>query len=827
MRKVTAGDMDTYQAVIVAALVFTVPGLIFNWLSGLKGPWAVAASIPVTFGIYGLAAWLIGQTDARFTVGTVAVVWAILLLLALVWRGAFLSYRRFTVRHRTPLAEDGPVADAVIPAAAARATELTAGERAIASRTGAELTVRSALVVDEAAPAPPAGPERSWWHGDWRTGSFLDPVWLLPVGGVLLGMWLFISRGITLISGTAHGMENIFQGWDVHWHASVVRFIEEEGIASATRMGELQNYETQAEMYYPTAWHAGTWLFSDIAGVSTLAAINYAAIVLAGMALPLSVALIAWRLVNNRGLTAQIAAGLAGVAVFGSPVLFWVGHYVGAWPYLAAVAVAGIVIALFMAVPYRPMAAFAAAVSLMGLTQLHPSAATIVVLAVGLWWLCHLVWSPARKARSVAGAVGTRLRDIGVLAGAGILGVVVLLPQILSGAEQTEEVAAFSAEEDITHAEAWSKAVRMLTRHTDAFPDFNPTALLVLGAFGALALVVWRRNLWAPLFYLVSVALTVNALQPFAAPWGEWLNIIGSLHYSTAHRLVMPVAMFLFAAAAVGVAVLIRVICLAPLKKWPLASGVCSVILALVMAGVTVLYSERNLTEGADWSITAARNNRMVSDVDLAAFDWLAQQPHAYDGAIMGEPADGHGWMYAYNALPSVNRHYQWPTTGPDDATNMLYWHGNLIGAGNHGDPFQTNHVDRAAEELGVNFFYVSPGNFWGFQENNLALLEGLWHAPGLTAVYLDQNVSIFAVNEAFTDEELAQMREPGNSPTPLGSVPTKGELGRADSPAEADEPFFHRPTKPDLGGPDPDDPVTGQVAEPIIYPIVQVPVNQ
>lgn len=815
--------MDTYQTIIIAALVFTVPGLVLNWISGLKGPWAIAAAIPSTFGLYGLAAWLIGLTDSRFSVGTVATVWAILLLLALVWRGGFLTFRKLKV----PTGR-GPKVPAAPPEATAAQVEFTpaaaAGE--LSPTTGSVLTLPGEQAVADTDPAPEAT-ATGWWWRDWRTGSLLDPVWLLPAAGSLLGMWLLISRSLEYLESAAHGVNSIFQGWDVHWHASVVQFIEREGIASATRMGELQNMETQAEMYYPTAWHAGTWLFADLSGVSIIAAINLSYIVLTTMALPLSTALIAWRLVNNRGLTAQIAAGLAGVAIFGSPVMFWIGHYVGAWPYLAAVGVSGIVLALFMAVPYRPVAAFAAAMSLMGMTQLHPSAATIVVLGLGLWWLFHLLWSPARRSRSVRGAVGNRLRDLVLLGGAGLLGAVALLPQILSGAEQTEDVAAFSAEENVTHAEAWTKAFTMMTRHTDVFDDFNPTWLIVLAVIGAIAVLVWRRNIWAPVFYFLSVWLTANALQPFEEPWGGWLNIIGSLHYSTAHRLVMPATMFLFAAAAVGVAVLIRLITLAPVRKWALPSTIASVVLALIMGWVTVGYSERNLGEGAEWTMLAPRDDRMVSDVDRRAFDWLAQQPHAYEGLIMGEPADGHGWMYAYNGLPSLNRHYQWPTTGPDARTNMLYWHGNLIGTGNHGDPDQRNHVDDAAVDLGVNFFFISPGNFWHFQGINQALNEGLWQAPGLTAVYQDQNVSIFAVNEAFTDEELAQMREPGNSPTPLGQVPTRGELGRTEGPGDSGDPFFHRPSKPDMGGADPDDPVNEDYVEPIHYPIVEVPMNQ
>ncbi|WIM73026.1 hypothetical protein QP028_04815 [Corynebacterium suedekumii] len=124
------------------------------------------------------------------------------------------------------------------------------------------------------------------------------------------------------------------------------------------------------------------------------------------------------------------------------------------------------------------------------------------------------------------------------------MGTVVLLPQLLSGSEATEEVSSFTAYEDVTREESWLKSIYMQTRHIDAFPDFDPTLLLWLAGIGGVALILWRRNLWAPIFYGLSVWLTANSLMPFAEPWNEWLDIIGSLHYSTAHRLVMPVALF-------------------------------------------------------------------------------------------------------------------------------------------------------------------------------------------------------------------------------------------------------------------------------------------
>jgi ATP-dependent helicase HrpB len=72
------------------------------------------------------------------------------------------------------------------------------------------------------------------------------------------------------------------------------------------------------------------------------------------------VALLAWRIVGNRGLMAQLGAGLAGIGIYAFPTVFWIGNYVGAWPYVAAICMTGIVIALFMSVPTNPERALAA-----------------------------------------------------------------------------------------------------------------------------------------------------------------------------------------------------------------------------------------------------------------------------------------------------------------------------------------------------------------------------------------------------------------------------------------------------------------------------------
>ena len=448
----------------------------------------------------------------------------------------------------------------------------------------------------------------------------------------------------------------------MHWHASMVQYIGDTGMASATRMGELRNLEGHGVLYYPAAWHDGVWVFKELAGISPIAAINIASIVLPGLLLPASVGLIAWRLVGRRGLTAQIAAGLAGLIVVPMPVLMWIGNYVGAWPYLAAIGMSGIVLGIFMSVPAVPIRAFATALAFGGMVQTHPSAATIVVMGLACWWLLWLVWAPARKPHGWKQHVGYRLRDVALLAIAGAAGTLILLPQIRTGAAQTEEVGAFTALEDLSRSESWWVSIKMLTRHAEEFGTNLP--LLWAAAAGGVILILWRRNLWGPAFYALSIWICVNSLVPFGDGWDEYLGTVGALHYNTAHRLIMPAAMFCAAAAAVGLAAVGRLVLLGPIKKWKpvrIISGSLAVIAGIVGGCVMVSYIPSMMEEPSEWTILSPRDDRLVNEADRAGFDWLAKQPRAYDGTIMFNPAEGNGWMYAYNGLPALFRHYEWP----------------------------------------------------------------------------------------------------------------------------------------------------------------------
>ena len=197
--------MDAVGAVWLAIAVFTLPGLIFAWVAGAKLPAAAASSLPATFGIVGLGSWMYGAMGIRFGWPSFIVFLVLMLCLAAGWRYAF-----------------------------ARRARKRAAKNWV----------------------------RALWPGDWRRGSIADPSWVLPGAGVVAGAWMLIAKQLELQSKVPGQLDNIVQGWDIQWHVNAVRFIMEEGIASPTRMGELQNPETHIDLFYPSAFHAATALFA-------------------------------------------------------------------------------------------------------------------------------------------------------------------------------------------------------------------------------------------------------------------------------------------------------------------------------------------------------------------------------------------------------------------------------------------------------------------------------------------------------------------------------------------------------------------------------------
>ena len=121
--------------------------------------------------------------------------------------------------------------------------------------------------------------------------------------------------------------------------------------------------------------------------------------------------------------------------------------------------------------------------------------------------------------------------------------------------------------------------------------------------------------------------------------FGTALNVLGNLHYNTPHRLILPVVMCVVAAVAVALAAMVRLVTLAPLAARSQstaarsAATAASVAVALVLGAVAVPAVRAETVAGAEDSFASPRSGgRMVSADDLAAFDWLATQPKAFEG---------------------------------------------------------------------------------------------------------------------------------------------------------------------------------------------------
>ena len=727
---------------IVLVLLLVAPGAILGVASGLRLGWALAVGPALTFAVTGLAGWLYGAVDVGFSAITAALAWLAMIIVALVWR------------RLAPKRAD----------AAGRAS--SSGE--------------------------PGGRGRA-------------VVALPAVAGVLVAFVTLAWASLSRLARAPGGIESIQQSWDVHWHGAVIKYALDTGMVSSTRMGEIQNLETGGEMYYPAAWHAFGAVVAEVTGMSVPATVNILGLVAPALLLPLGAAALGWRMVDRGGWTASVAAGLAAVLTTALPVMAPIGVYVGAWPYLLGIALTGVSFAVLASAPHAPIRMFAGALALIGIGQLHPSAVPSTVLLLGSWWLFGRAWRPVRPE---LGAWKSRLRDVGLLALPGAVAAAFLLPQWLSAAQQAEDVRAESATVDVDRFGAWYRAATMLTRHAEDYGSVKP--VIIVGLIGLVVLALLLRRFWPAVAWFVSVLFTAHAINTFGGVFGDVLSVYTGLHYSTPHRLVLQTALLITAAGGAGVALIIAAVgAWAGRRKAEKADAddgatadadddaaeatfadritratvspvpVAGLLVAAVLVAGFVPWAVHRMAPVNDHSYLQIRDNRLTSERDLRAFDWLAQQPEAHEHRVFTNPNEGSAWMYMRNDIPTVFRHFGWPDADETTATSMVYWHTDKIGWGEPWDTTAANQVDLALKKLDVGFIYVSPPYFWGDQRINMRMQEGAWWSRGLTPVYRDEEVTIYAVNAAIDPERIAEMRE--ESPMDMPPMTTRGEAGVAE----------------------------------------------
>lgn len=697
---------------VTLTALLVVPGLVVGLAAGLPVRLAAAGAIPVSYGIAAIASYVYGHAGIRwsfagFVLATAAVA-AVVGLVGLLIVGVGALRRRRRRRH--------PVPDT--PAYRARAA--------------------APVVVPPAPAAAPTPGRRTWW-------------WLLPGTSVLVSAWLIGQMILTELSAAPGGTADIFQGWDAHWHADYIRFIHDVGQASPDRAGELRYPENAATLYYPSTWHAIAALVMGLRGIGAVETYNLVQIGSLALAFPLGVAALAWLITRGR-FSRPASATAAAVAALVTPLfpgLPFVEIMVAATPSAAANGLAGLVAAVTVAALADRRLIPMAALGLVGLGGVHPSAMVTAGVIVLFWWLFEGLWRPVRS----------RLRDLLVLAAIGVAGVLALLPQVLTVSEEADDISAFEFQIDVDRAATWGKAVTLQVRHVQ---DWGIRWVLISLAILGLLVLLRRLVLWPVLLWGGLLVVCVNAMSAFGNWTGGTLRAMGSVFYNDPRRIGVVLAIVVAAAVGVGVGVVVQALAgwlarlVDPLTDSSGRGGAATrVMVALVALVATGSWVVQTAPEYAVAAGTSQRWGRMVDNHDLRAFRWLAEQPRAYDGLIYTNPDEGSGWMYATEGLPSTERHYLRPQ---DTAPLTTYLFDTMDQAG------VNPRVDAALAELGVTYVYVSPPNYWGFQKPNEHLLK-LDATPGLVKVYADSQVRIFAVRAAFTDAELERVR--ADSPFP------------------------------------------------------------
>lgn len=731
-----------WTALLLVALL-VIPGAAVGFAAGLRAGWSLAAGPAITFGMAGLAGWAYGAMGVRFGLASAAAAWLLCIFLALVWR-------RFV-----------PARPNLVAIRSVSRTEGGAGTAPEKSGKPGESDTDNA---EDHADAGEQG-ELRWKILRWRVLVALPALIGVVVSASVLS-WTALERLLEV----PHGLQAVTQSWDVHWHASVVRAILNDGMASSTRMGEIQNVETHAPSYYPAAWHAVAALYAALSKMTVPATVNLMGLVPAALLTPLGAAAFAWRMVDRPGLKASIAAGLAAVLTMPLPVLMPIGVAVGAWPYQLAIALVGVTFALLTSVPNQPRRVLPAMLALVGIGTLHPSAVPTTVLIGLVWWACYRVWRPVRPE---LGAFKSRARDVGIIVAAAVPAALMLVPQWAVGGEQGGDIRATTAEvRGLDRAGSIYRAFLMLSRHAE---DMGPIWLVLIIGFAGIALLTFAkrdsRRLWVVSTWLLSVLFTIHGMNHFGTVFGKILGVYTELHYSTPHRLVQTTAYLLCSAGGVGLAMVFLWVgkLLArgfgalrsggERRQGNTAQSAFALCFATAFVAFTVPYSVDLMKPITKESYVDTRNGRMISEADLRAFDWLAAQPEVKGHRVLTNPSEGSGWMYARNNIDTVFRHYDWPNADKYSETSMAYWHVDLIGNGEPWDVNAPNDVDRAMDALNVAFVYISPPNFWPYQKPLWRLLQGMWWAPGIAPVYKDKEVTIYAVRAKVSEEAIDRMR--------------------------------------------------------------------
>jgi hypothetical protein len=489
--------------------------------------------------------------------------------------------------------------------------------------------------------------------------------------------WPALAAGAGVLLGAAaigyaawRGMPNwqsIPSTWDAVWHANTIRWILDTGQASPTHMGELRNVETQAALYYPSAFHALAAVLAQLIAAAPTTAYTLSAVAAAVWLFPLSAGLLTWQLLSGRSTRWRAAGAAATAAALAASftAVPYVEFDTASMPNMVGY---GIAVPAFVLVTTSlahrgriPLAVIA----MVGVFSVHLTGGAVVVTFLLAWWLLDALHHPVQG----------RARDFGTLAAIAVPTVVLLLPQFLAVLRQTEIITGHTFRTHTGRLRALFDAVFQHTRHLNDFPIQN--ILIALAGAGFVLLLI-KRIWWPAAVWLLLVIAIVWSSAPFGGPLGTVVGTYSDLFYSDPRRLSAVVTLLLTPMAGValfsaGLLVVAGIRSVArrmnhdrDRRFWITATAA---LLVLACVALAWHYAPRHrflMGEKYDQAI--------VGEKDLEAFAYLATLPGARDTVIGNSNTDGTAWMYAVAGLHPLWTHYDYPVQQGPGRNRFLFW---------------------------------------------------------------------------------------------------------------------------------------------------------
>ena len=480
-----------------------------------------------------------------------------------------------------------------------------------------------------------------WLRKRGATGSRSSAEALTPVPAIV---WACIGlAGAMSLAAWLPGFGDTSlppQGNDDIWHGYLAARLADMPAVTAADVAPVTTDAANPVTVYPYGVHLVLAVGHAVTGATLPTVINGTWVVHVGLALPVGVAALCWRLLPGKRVAASVTAL--------SSVLFTVFPYAlnGVMPYAVTLALLPALVAAVVTRVRAPSALPAPVLALMalGLFVSHPS----VALAAGAVACLVLVELLLRDKPDRIGALRSLVTPV-------VLTIVIAIPWILrsrslgSAASGGATGTAASGQGYQVDEAIWTLA-KLQSPWTPGQPWLAVTVLL------GLVLAVLRLRAWSvAVAYLmfgglyVGALAGVDALSSLTGPWyGDWHRL-----FSTSLALAPILVGTGVAAAVEGVQAIVDA------RRRPiLTRSVVAIALALGVLGA--LEAARYVVRGQSTVSSAWQSPRLVTGDDLALFERLADLTNRRS-KVLNNWLDGSTWMYATTgARPAIP--YQ-PTT--------------------------------------------------------------------------------------------------------------------------------------------------------------------